>query len=215
MNNLDPNKLLIVDDHQLFIDGLKMVLRNVNEFNVTAEATNGKDALEIIENDDIDIAIIDIKMPEMSGTELTKILKQRFPEIKVLVVSSYHDEEIILEIFEAEAEGYLLKNAGKQELLLALNKIINGGIYYSKEISEIMIKNLMQRKKQEEIIKKLTEREIEIVRLIYNEFTTIEIAEKLFLSPYTVETHRKHILSKTKSKTVVGLVKYAIRNNLV
>jgi DNA-binding NarL/FixJ family response regulator len=208
-------KILLVDDHQMFIDGLKLVLRKVGNMKVVDEANSGVQALETIKKQKIDIVVTDIHMPEMSGTDLAKTIKRDYPEVKVLVVTSYCDGEIIREIFESEAEGYILKNAGKQELIAALNKIISGGIYYSNEVTTVMMGKMLTEKKHDEQLKNLTERELEILKLICKEYSTNEIATELFISPLTVETHRKHILHKTNSKSIVGLVKFAISNNII
>ncbi|MBI4645921.1 MAG: response regulator transcription factor [Bacteroidia bacterium] len=214
-----PANILIVDDHQMFIDGVKLLLRKAENFNVVAEAINGKQAIDIIRNCDgrnyeINLVITDISMPEMSGVELTRLIKEEFPHIKVLVLTMYNDREIVNEIINSEAEGYILKNTGKKELIEAINRILDNGTYYSNEVVAIMMEHVKSEKKQAEQTKALTPRELEIIQLICQEYSTAEIAEKLFLSPLTVETHRKHILRKTNSKTIVGLIKFAIKNNL-
>ena len=199
----------------MFIDGVKSLLRNQNIFSVVAEALDGKLALEALENQEIDIVISDINMPNMSGIELTKIIKSKYPEIKVIIVSMHNDRDTITEIMMAEAEGYILKNTGKKELFDALNSVSNYGTYYSNEVLSIMMEIVKKEKKSEKAVKNLTEREFEILNLIVQEFSSEEIAEKLFISKRTVDTHRINILNKTNSKTIVGLIKYAIANNLV
>ncbi|OFX17261.1 MAG: hypothetical protein A2033_00320 [Bacteroidetes bacterium GWA2_31_9] len=213
--DLQKQRILIVDDHQMFIDGVKSLLRNQNIFSVVAEALDGKLALEALENQEIDIVISDINMPNMSGIELTKIIKSKYPEIKVIIVSMHNDRDTITEIMMAEAEGYILKNTGKKELFDALNSVSNYGTYYSNEVLSIMMEIVKKEKKSEKAVKNLTEREFEILNLIVQEFSSEEIAEKLFISKRTVDTHRINILNKTNSKTIVGLIKYAIANNLV
>lgn len=212
---LQKQRILIVDDHQMFIDGIKSLLRNQNVFSVVAEALDGKLALEVLDCQEIDIVISDINMPNMSGIELTKIIKSKFPEIKVIIVSMHNDRDTISEIMMAEAEGYILKNTGKKELFDALNSVSNYGTYYSNEVLSIMMEIVKKEKKSEKVLKNLTERELEILTLIVQEFSSEEIAEKLFISKRTVDTHRINILNKTNSKTIVGLIKYAIANHLV
>jgi len=204
--------ILIVDDHQMFIDGIKLLLKKIQRINLIYEALNGKAALEIIKEQKIDLVITDINMPEMTGLELTRIIKADYPNIKIMVLSMYNDKGIVREIIDAEAEGYILKNTGKVELATAINKIADGGTYYSNEVISIMMEDYKKGKAQ---VQELSERELEILKLICRELTTVEIAEKLFISPLTVETHRKHMLQKTHSKTVVGLIKYAIKFNLI
>ncbi|MBI5541585.1 MAG: response regulator transcription factor [Bacteroidia bacterium] len=212
---LEPQRLLIVDDHQMFIDGLKSLLRKQETFVVVAEALNGQSALDIIEKEKIDIILSDISMPLMTGIELTKIVKSKHPEIKVIVISMHNDSSVVSEIINSEAEGYILKNTGKKELFEALTKVANNGTYYSSDVLSVMMQTMKVDKKSTDEMKHLSEREIEILKLIVEEFSSEQIAEKLFISKRTVDTHRINILSKTNSKTLVGLIKYAVRNNLI
>ena len=209
MNTINSSQqvtILIVDDHQMFLDGIKNLL--------STEANTGKEALLILARMSVDLVITDINMPEMSGTELTRQIKKNFPQIKVLVLTMYNDREIIHEIVMTEAEGYILKNSNKKELLNAINRITDHGTYYSNEVISIMTENYITKEKIRDKTHELSSREKEIISLICLELTTAEIADKLFLSPLTVETHRKNILRKTNSKTIVGLIKFAIDNKL-
>lgn len=207
-------KIGIVDDHQMFIDGIRSLLRKEDNAVFVFEANTAEDALSILKTQVPDLLITDISMPGMSGTDLTKVVKGLYPDMKVLVLTMYNDPSIISEILNAEAEGYILKNTGKNELINAINKIMDGGTYYSKEvlakIRELNRKNSALVQKEE-----LSPREIEILQLVCDELTTAEIAEKLFLSTHTVDTHRKNILKKTGHKTIVGLIKYAFEHNLI
>ncbi|HBH48043.1 MAG TPA: DNA-binding response regulator [Bacteroidales bacterium] len=207
-------QVLLVDDHQMFLEGLETLLQRNNTYYVVGKALDGLEAIDFIEKNKVDIVVTDINMPNMSGTELTKQIKEKWPELKVLVLSMYNDREIILDILMAEADGYILKNSGKQELLKALAHISNGGTYYSNEVIEIISENFADEKKSDGTIKKLTTREGEILKLVCQELSTPEIAEKLCISHFTVETHRKNILRKTHTKTIVGLIKYAISNGI-
>ncbi len=207
-------QILLVDDHQMFLDGLKTMLSKEKNLNVAAEANNVKEALEILAKTRIDLVITDINMPVTSGTELTKQIKREYPHIKVLVLTMYNDREIIHEIIMTEAEGFILKNSNKRELLNAINRIIDDGTYYSNEVISIMTENYVAKEKIKDRIQELSAREKEIISLICQELTSAEIADKLYLSPLTVETHRKNILRKTNSRTIVGLIKYAIENKI-
>jgi len=209
-----PLSILITDDHRMFIDGLKSLLRKEKRVAVVAEALNGEAALEILAQQPIDLLITDINMPGMSGTELTKRVKENFPATKVLVLTMYNDREIVSEILSTEAEGYILKNTGKQELIDAILKIADNGTYYSNEVVDILATAARKAKKIEESTKQLTPRELEIIRLIAKEYSSAQIADALFISPRTVDTHRKHILQKTNSKTLVGLIRFAFENGL-
>lgn len=208
-------RILIADDHQMFIDGLKALLQREKNIEVIAQALRGDDAYNIICGQNIDLLITDISMPGMTGIDLTKKVKENFSEVKVLVVSMYNDREIVSEILLAEADGYILKNASKQELLNAISKLVDNGAYYSNEILSIMLDKIKKEKKQEDEIKLLSPREIEIIKLIMQEYSSEQIAEKLFISKSTVDTHRKNIFEKSKIKTLVGLCKFAFRNNFI
>jgi len=206
---------IIVDDHQMLIDGIKSLLRKEKHIVFCGECHNGEEALELLKNNTVDLVITDINMPIMNGIELTKKIKQDYHHVKVLVLSMFNDKAIVKEIIAAEAEGYILKNTGKEELLTAIEKIANNGTFFSSEVISVLMQDVKKEKKIVENTSHLTTREIEIVKLITQELTTNEIAEKLFISPRTVDTHRKNILEKTHSKTIVGLIKYAFENELV
>lgn len=208
-------KILIADDHQMFIDGLKALLQFEKDIEIVAQALRGDDAYDILCKQNIDLLITDISMPGMTGIELTKKVKRGFSEVKVLVVSMYNDREIVSEILMAEAEGYILKNTNKSELLNAIYKLADNGTHYSNEILSIMLEKVKREKRKLQETQHLSEREIEIVKLIMQEFSSQQIAEKLFISKNTVDTHRKNILEKTQVKTLVGLCKFAFGNHLV
>jgi DNA-binding NarL/FixJ family response regulator len=208
-------KILIVDDHQMFIDGLKSILLKQKEFSVYAEALDAESAIEIIRNSHPDIVITDISMPGMSGIDLTRMIKSEFPEIKVIVVSMHNDSNVISDILMAEAEGYILKNTGKNELIEALTKVSNNGTYYSNAVISTMIKHVKKDKEIHEEVKILTEREFEVLKLIAEEYSSEQIADKLFISKRTVDSHRANILAKLNIKTLAGLIKYAIHNNII
>ena len=206
---------MIVDDHQMFIDGVKSLLRKEKQFEFIAEANTGEDALRLLSEQVPDILISDISMPGMSGKELVQAIKKEYPGVKILVLSMHNEADVISDIMYMEAEGYILKNIGKQELVTALQKLSDGGTHYSDEVLLSLMRKVKKENKKEKETITLSDREIEIVKLIAQEFSNEEIAEKLFLSKRTVETHRKNIHQKTGIKTVVGLIKFAIRNDLV
>jgi DNA-binding NarL/FixJ family response regulator len=212
----DEIKIVIADDHQMFIDGVRSLLRKEKKFVFVHESLNGEDAFDYISSNKVDLLITDISMPRLSGTELTKKVKHEFPDVKVLVLTMFNDSAIISEILQVEAEGYILKNTGKNELMNAITKIMDNGTFYSNEVLNTMLSQTI--KKSRKLIpekEKLTTRELEILKLICEEYTTADIAEKLFISPRTVDTHRKNILEKSGSKTIVGLIKYAFENNII
>lgn len=207
-------RLGIVDDHQIVIDGLKSLLHGHDQFEVVIECTQPLQMSELISKKTIDILLTDVMMPGMNGAELAKQVHQKFPEIKILALSMSGQGDLVNQMIEdADISGYVLKNIGKTELIKALEKISGGGIYFSEEVLEDMTRASNRKKENEEV--NLTTREIEIIRLIEKEFSNKQIAEQLFLSERTVETHRKNIFRKTNTSSVIGLVKYAYEHKLI
>lgn len=207
--------ILIADDHQMVIDGLKMMLENQN-YHVVSEANNGQEAIDLINVSPhkYNLVLTDISMPLLSGTELCKMVKAQFPHIQVLILSMYNNAQAVKEAVLAEADGYILKNSGRSELLQALHRITNGGTYFSQDIVPIIYGQYQKQKVQDEKLNVLSPREKEILSLIVKELTSEEIAEKLFISKKTVDNHRQHLFVKCNCKSTVGLVKYAIANGL-
>jgi len=207
-------RLGIVDDHQIVIDGLKSLLHGHDQFEVVMESTLPSQTLELLATKKIDILLTDVMMPGMNGAELAKAVHQKFPDIKILALSMSGQGDLVNQMIEdADISGYVLKNIGKKELAKALEKIYSGGIYFSEEVLEEMTRDSEKKKENEEV--NLTAREIEIIRLIEKELSNKQIAEKLFLSERTVETHRKNIFRKTNTASVIGLVKYAYEHKLI
>tara|TARA_R110002072_G_scaffold95702_9_gene210924 strand:+ start:1945 stop:2595 length:651 start_codon:yes stop_codon:yes gene_type:complete len=215
MENSGEIRILIADDHQMFIDGVKSLLRREKRMHFVGEVNDGEDALDFLKKNEIDLLISDISMPKLSGVELVKAVKDQWPSLKILVISMHAEKEIIAEIMLAEAEGYILKNAAKEELIHAIDEIASGGVHYAKEVMTVMLQKIKKSAKSEIETQELTPREMEILQLIAKEYSTQEMAEKLFISPRTVETHRKNIMTKTKSKTIIGLMKFIFRNGLI
>ncbi len=209
--------ILIADDHQLVIDGLKSMLAIEKKLTVLGEANNGQQALELImaNPNDYNLVITDVSMPLMSGIELCKIIKEQFAHIKVLVISMHNSITIVKDALAAEADGYMLKNTGQDELLKGINRILEDGTYFSQDILPIIMNQFNRGKTTFKVKDTLTEREKEILQLIVQELTSKEIADKLFISKQTVDTHRINIMQKTSCKTLVGLIKFAIHNGYV
>ncbi|HMU10072.1 MAG TPA: response regulator transcription factor [Ferruginibacter sp.] len=207
-------RLGIVDDHQIVIDGLKSLLHGHDQFDVAIECTQPLQMAELISKKSIDILLTDVMMPGMNGAELARTVHQKFPEIKILALSMSGQGDLVNQMInDADISGYVLKNIGKTELVKALEKISGGGIYFSEEVLEEMTRASERKKENEEV--NLTTREIEIIRLIEKELSNKQIAEQLFLSERTVETHRKNIFRKTNTASVIGLVKYAYEHKLI
>ncbi len=208
--------VIIADDHQMVLDGIRSMLAPENSFNIVSEANNGQEAYELIaaEPSKYNLLLTDISMPLLSGTELCRMVKAQFPHIQVLILSMYNNAPAVKEAIMAEADGYILKNAGKKELLQALHRIINGGTYFSQDIVPIIYNQYNKQKVMDENLKQLSQREKEVLSLIVKELTSEEIADKLFISKKTVDNHRQHLLEKTGCKSTVGLVKFAIKSGL-
>lgn len=204
----------IVDDHQIVIDGLKSLLHGHDQFEVAIECTQPLDMISLIEKKPIDILLTDVMMPGMNGAELAKAVHQQFPEIKILALSMSGQGDLVNQMIDdADISGYVLKNIGKKELIIALEKISAGGIYFSEEVLQEMTR--ASELKKENIEAHITARELEIIQLIEREMSNKQIAEQLFLSERTIETHRKNIFRKTETSSVIGLVKYAYEHKLI
>ena len=206
--------ILIADDHEMFLDGVRLILKQQPGLSVAAQALNGHDLLQLLTQQEFDLVITDLNMPGMKGIDLIKTIKQRHPGTKVLVISMHNDHELVHEILLAEAEGYVLKNSGKTELLAAVNAILDGKTHYEKAVLDMMIAHVKHKARTHPPSKPLSNREQEILQLIVEELTSRDIADKLFISKLTVDKHRLNIMEKTGAKTLVGLIRYAIQNGL-
>ena len=211
-----PEKILlaIVDDHQIVIDGIKSLLNGLHNFHVVIECTKPELLPDLLKYEKVDILLTDVMMPVMSGAELAKKVRKDFPNIKILALSMSGQGDMVNQMIDdADICGYVLKNIGQKELILALEKIAGGGIYFSDEVLQEMTKASERKKSNEEA--HLTAREIQIIRLIEREYSNKNIADELFLSERTVETHRKNIFRKSKTSSVIGLIKYAYEHKLI
>lgn len=209
-------RVYIVDDHQIMIDGIKALLANSAAFEVVGEQTNPVLAIDDIPRKKADILISDISMKEMTGIELAGKMKSLLPELRILALSMYSDRQTISEMLVAGIHGYVLKNTGMDELIAALTRIAAGQQFFSEDVTAEMMRTFSEPKStdQKETVN-LTNREVEIVKLIAEEYNNAQIGDKLFISERTVETHRKNIFRKTATKSVAGLVRFAINNKLL
>jgi len=206
-------KIIIADDHRMFRESIRKVITIESIAEVIAEASNGVELLALLKTHNPDIILMDIAMPEMDGIEATKQIAEKYPQIKVLVLSSFGDEKYYYNMLEAGAKGFILKHAGIQELKNAIEEIAVGGNWFSSEIIQKVISNIHT--KQNNQIEKLTERELEILKLICESLNNGQIAKKLNISTDTVKWHRANLLSKTESVNTAGLVIFALKNNLL
>ncbi len=209
-------KLVVADDHKMFLDGLLSIISHESDYQIVYTANNGKDLkkyLDINTDEKIDLAILDINMPKMDGVELNNYIKKAYPGLKTLIVSMSSEPKQIYELTQKGVDGYIPKNAKKEELLLAIDTILKGSNYFSSSIKEAYTKSIFDQKNETAIV--LSNREKEILQLIAKEYTTQEIANELFLSKYTIEGYRTSLISKLEVKNVVGLAKYAIKLGLI
>jgi DNA-binding NarL/FixJ family response regulator len=214
--------VLLVDDHKIIRDGIKSLLEGVENIKIIGEASNGVEAIEFFKKQPADVVIMDIRMPEMSGIETTQYLTQNYPNVKVLALTMHDEEAFIYKMLNAGASGYLLKNVGKEEFVTAIQKVYKGDNYFSLDLATKMITNMVLTKSSDtsnEVIEneelQLTKREIEVIKLIAEGLTSQEIADKLFISPRTVDTHRRNLLQKLNVKNTAELIKFAIKHHIV
>lgn len=207
--------VLIADDHQMFIDGLKALLKDLPGINVVGEACNGKEAVLHCKDNSVDIVIMDVNMPEMDGVEATKVLSKTNKNLKILGLSMHRDRHFIADMLKSGASGYILKNTGKKDLLNAIHTLNSGDSYVSEEVSKILLYSFLKDSGKYEVNERLSGRETEVLECIAVGLTTLEIGEKLFISKNTVETHRKNLLYKLKAKNTAELVNNAYKRGLI
>jgi len=207
-------RIALVDDHKMFRSGLRFLLNDIPEIKVVGEASNGLEFLDMAVNEIIDIVLMDINMPEMNGLEATSEALKLYPKLKIIALSMHGEEEYYDQMVDAGVKGFLLKNSSVEELNAALQAVINGGTYFSQELLVGILNNKKQKQFQSEVVK-LTQRELEVLKLICEGFCNTDIAEKLFISHRTVERHRANLLSKTACPNSISLVMYAVKNKII
>jgi DNA-binding NarL/FixJ family response regulator len=217
MNN--QIKIILVDDEILFRNGISFLLGKEKNIDIIFEASDGNELLMFLrENDNHpDIVIMDLKMPTLNGVEATKIMHNDFPNIKIIALTSYNTKSFIANMMNVGAVSYLMKNTTPQELLKTIQEVATRGFYYNEDIMKIVHDTVLTSKNNKSQLDNnyLTSREMEVLQLICEQKTATEIGEKLFISPRTVEGHRNNLLVKTESRNIVGLVVYAIQNEIV
>lgn len=203
--------ILLADDHHILLDGLRFMLRQELELDEVFIAKTVEEALLVVKSRPIDLVVSDISIPEIGGIAFAKLLKTDFPQIRIIFLSMHEEPHLVKDALATGVEGYVLKKNSHLDLLLAIEEVMKGGLFFSPDIHRILINRL--RFPEDE--KVLTEREREVLKLIFDDLTNKQIGEKLFISERTVETHRKNIYQKTKTTTIVGLLKFALENNLI
>lgn len=212
-------KIHLADDHQVLIDGLSNLLKTVPNFDVVGSSLDGTTVYKDVHDDKADVLILDISMPKKDGIETLKEFKEKQSSCSVIILSSYDDLKIIKEVMKLGAKGYLTKNCAGENIIEAVEAVYKGQEYFSDAIREKIFNTFKDNPKlnQNAVIENpiLSPRETEIITLIALEYSGKEISEKLFISSHTVETHRKNIMKKLNIKSTIGLVKYALKNNLI
>ena len=214
---MEKIKVIICDDHQILVQGLKSLLKDSDDLEVIAVANNGQELLETVITKKPDIVLLDIDMPVMDGYETLKQLKSKYHDIKVISLTIHIDKVVIQRMMDAGASGYLLKNINKSELLEAIRKVYSGKKYISDEATNSLLekeKLEVKTAQLEEATEELTKREIEILKLIAEGYSNTEIGNMLYISHRTVDTHRTNIMRKLNVKNIAGLIKYAIQAGL-
>ncbi|MEW6511184.1 MAG: response regulator transcription factor [Bacteroidota bacterium] len=215
-------RILIADDHDVVRSGLRILLKGAPEFAVVAEAADGEEAVRLSDRHTPDVVIMDISMPRLDGIEATKIIRQNHPDVKVLILSVHEDEEYALQGLRAGASGYLLKNASRKEIFDAIRSVVHGDRFFSRGISHLIVEGFLKRtepaqetKNDDAAATQLTRRELQVLQYIAQGYTNRQIADALFLSFRTVNTHRANLMQKLDIHDTAGLVRHAIALGLV
>lgn len=206
-------RLILADDHPMIIEGICSALKTQSDFEIIKVVSNGKMLLETLSEEKADVVIMDINMPEMNGIEATQRIKTQFPDVKVIAYSQYDNKHFIKRMLKAGARAYLLKDTGASELIKAIHEVFDGTIYLGKNLPDLY--QAKQKKGNGKFDPVISKRELEVLKLICAEYNTNEIADKLFISPHTVESHRSNLLIKSGARNSAGLVKWAIESDLI
>jgi len=212
---MNPIKTILVDDHTLFRKGMQFLLNNYDDIEIIAQASNGKELLDILPEKQADVVLIDIEMPVMNGIEATQKAMELYPNLKIISLSMYGEEEYYYKMINVGAKGFILKNSDIDEVTRAIRTVMNGSTYFSSEVLYNVVKNITEVSEKKENLAQLSDRELEIVGLICKGLSNEEIGEILFISKRTVEKHRANLLAKTGCKNTANLVMFAIDNKLI
>jgi DNA-binding NarL/FixJ family response regulator len=213
-------EIIIVDDEILFRKGISFLLAREENIKIVFEASDGEELIAYLQtnkNKDPDIIIMDLKMPKVNGVEATKIIHLQFPNIKIIALTSYNSKSFVANMIDVGAVSYLIKNATPLELITTINEVAVKGFYYTDHVMKIIQDDVLTAKKVKSKFDSsfLTTRELEILKLICSQKSTVEIGQELFISPRTVEGHRNNLLLKTESRNIAGLVVYAVQNEII
>ncbi|MBN8693523.1 MAG: response regulator transcription factor [Bacteroidetes bacterium] len=209
--------IALVDDHFLFRKGIKALLQEYKHIDVLFEAENGKELIEKLKVRQPDVILLDIEMPEMNGMEATEIVREKYPHVKIIILTSYYEQELAFKLMEKGVNAFLSKNTKTEEIIKAINSVISEGYYFDYEVSVALAKGLSVTRKiiPDKNAPKLSKRELEVVKLICNQHTNREIATIMCLSPRTIDTYRESIFQKTGAKNSVGVALFAFTHRLI
>lgn len=208
--------VLIADDHQIFREGIASLLNGQKEINVVAESANGEEILESLNNTKIDVVLMDINMPKMNGIECAAIIKNKYPKVNILVFSSHDKDQYIVKMLQMGVAGYILKTCGINELTSAIKTVSMGCSYFCKEVTNKIVEQFSNKGKLKKSGKEeITDREMEVLKLVSKGLRNNEIGTKLFISPRTVDTHRRNLMQKLGLHSAIELANYAMQNNLL
>ena len=215
---MKKHKVFIVDDHEIFRIGLRLLLNKIDDVEVVAEASNGKEFMELINKVDVDIVFMDISMPILDGIEATEKVLEKYPELKIIALTTFGETEYFDGMIYAGVEGFMLKNSGPEDFKKAIEKVANGGNFFSDEMLAKLTRRVVNEKIREtkkEKLPELSRRENEVLKLICRGFSNKKIGESLYISSRTVERHKTNLISKTGTRNTLNLVIYAFKNKLV
>ena len=211
-------RIAIADDHNLFRKGLRSMIEDFENMKLVIEAPNGKELMDQMEGRRIDVVLLDIRMPEMDGYETASRLKAMYPKVKIIVISMMNDEKNILRLIEMGVNGYLFKNADIDELEKAIRIVMQNDYYFNDRVAKSLTSRLAQKTQRRKSIQEktdLSEREWEVLKLICLEFNNDEIAKKMYLSKRTIEGYKHRIMAKTGARSLVGMIKFALRSEII
>lgn len=212
-------RLAIADDHTMFVDGIESILQEEPDLDVVGRCFDGEEVVRFLGENQVDVLLLDVNLPKLNGIEVCEKVVAEYKELKILAISMFNEESYVTEILNKGALGYILKNTGRKELVKAIHTVNDGKSYFSKEVTQTIMKGLMKQRKNSQtrtaFFPKISKREKEVLSLIIEEHTTQEIANKLFISLKTVESHRSSLLGKLNARNTAGLVRIALENKIL